>query len=233
MKPVILMAMWKRHAVVRRNVELLSLQTEPFLLVLVYSDQEDAAFCYDLARKYIFIAAIAADNFPLGRKWQVGADYCRTIGADPLIPLGSDDFLNVDFVKNACDLSKEKDFIGLIQWYCFDTSVKTIYRLMYVTPFPLGGGRIYSGRLLKKLNYKIFDEEKNHHLDDFAWEKREKHWQLIDETSVYGLAILSAKGNWDQMNPLDKILSSPNISWGKVNNIDDLMGFPVKTQLDL
>lgn len=229
------MAFWKRHEVVKRNIELLSLQTVPFILATVYSDDEDGEFIYEMKNKYPrMVRPVFAENNPLGKKWQAGVNYAKAIGADPLITLGSDDFFNVDFVKNACELSKEIDFVGLTQWWAYDSTIQQLYKLRYIADFPLGGGRIYSEKLLFQMDWELFDSEKNHHLDDYAWTKKDKTWVLLDETTPYGLQILSVKGNWNTMNPLEKILNNPaNILWSKINNIDKEMGFKVKELLTL
>lgn len=227
------MAMQGRQEVVRRNIELLALQTKAFQLVLIYSDESDGEFVYDMKYKYKFVHIVYASNDPLGKKWQAGVDYARTIGADPLIPLGSDDFFNLDFVRNACDLSEAIDFIGLTQWWVYDSTVKQLYKLRYINEFPLGGGRIISERVLNRIDWEVFDVTKNRLLDDLLWDHRDRTWQLLDETTPYGLQILSVKGRWEVMNPLDKILQSPNILHAKVNNIDDIMGFKVKEKLTL
>lgn len=158
------------------------------------------------------VKVITTPNKPLGLKWQQCANYARTIKADPLIILGSDDMLSPDFVANACNKIKQGfHFIGLKRFYVLHSKKK--YTIDYKPAMPIGGGRVYSAELLDSINWKVFNPSKNRHLDDDGWQnvlKSGKKILLIQDIKHHGLELTALKGNWAMMNPFNKY--HPNIS---------------------
>jgi hypothetical protein len=149
-------------------------------------------------------------NKPLGRKWQIGLNDC--FDADPLIITGSDDILARGFIARACELIEEGyDFIGLQQFW--QHNQETAYLCNYKATQPIGGGRIYSKRMLEHLNYRLFDVNKDRHLDDFAMRairNSKMRIKIVHDIEREGLEIHAIKGNWSMMNPFT--LQHPNIS---------------------
>jgi hypothetical protein len=225
---IILIAMHRRHEVMKINLQLLSKQDCE--IVVVVSDFIDSNFVRSLNLSNVYVTEWP--NQPLGAKWQHGVDYARTFDPDMLIILGSDDFLNADYIKNASRLIKKYDFIGLTQWWIKDLStprgrqetIKIRYNPQYFY-CPIGGGRIYSRKCLKDLNYQLFDSQLSRKLDNLGWDSlRYNHkFKVIDNTSDEGLEILSVKGTWDMINPLGPLLQAHTTEWEMNNTLN--MGF--------
>jgi hypothetical protein len=143
-------------------------------------------------------------NKPLGVKWQQGINIAKKIGADPVIILGSDDQLNPEFIDNALKLlDKGYDFIGLRQYRVKHNG--TLYTFNYRPIMPIGGGRVYTAKMLKAFNWKLF-EPKDKHLDDFGWKQVTKSKMkaiLITDAEYNGLLVTANKGNWVMLNPFN------------------------------
>lgn len=219
MNPIVVMAVYGRRPLVEINLRLLTEQK--CQLVVMASLQDDFDFLRQLKLKNLQI--IPAPNSPLGRKWQMGVDQSRILDADPLIILGSDDFLNQNFIERACELSPIHDFICFNEWHIYAPKDKKSYSLKYKTMFPLGGGRVYSREFLDRRQWRLFDAEKERLLDDFAWQTTEYKDSILFNPA--GMHILAVKGQWEQLNPLDKILSADSISWKEVKTLDHLFNF--------
>ena len=202
MNPYVLIATHNRLSITKKNIECL-LKCDVGVILVVSDKGEYAVF------KQLFptISVIHHANYPLGLKWQSGVDVARHLKADPLIINGSDDILSPKFFSKVNGLMEEGyHFIGLKSWYVYD--LKTVYRFDYLAALPLGGGRAYSRKLLEKIGYKLFDVRRERHLDDFGWASalRSKMEKIILNEPL----ILSVKGNWPVMNPVNKMFGSRN-----------------------
>ena len=225
MNPIIVMAMWGRRELVRKNLEMLDAQ-----VIVASSLQEDFDFLRSL--KVNNLQILPTSNRPLGAKWQHAVDAARLLGADPLIILGSDDFLSAGFVAKACHLTKDFDFIYFDKWYIFDTQSRKSYALDYqMARFgkpPLGSGRIYSKKFLDAHSGRLFDNGIDSRLDDYAWDQvNHANDQLLMNPD--GMAVLAVKGPHEQLNPLSRILASDAIKWSECA-IDQYFNFskPIK-----
>lgn len=202
MNPYVLIATHKRVEITKKNIECL-LKCDVGVILIV-SDREE----FDLFKQlFPVISVIHHANYPLGLKWQSGVDVARHLKADPLIINGSDDILSPKYFQRVADLLEEgHHFIGLKSWYVYD--LKTVYRFDYLASIPLGGGRAYSRALLEKIGYKLFDVRKERHLDDYGWSgviSSKLSKVLLNEP-----LILSVKGDWPVMNPVNKMFASRN-----------------------
>lgn len=147
----------------------------------------------------------------MGLKWQQGVNYAKKIKADPLIILGSDDILKPGFVDNAIKLLNKYDFIGLKRYYIKHSKKK--YTIDYKPFQPIGGGRVYSAKVLDAINWKVFHPGMNKHLDDFGFNavlKTQLPLVLITDIKKHGLELVAVKGSWPMMNPFNRY--HPNIS---------------------
>jgi len=224
MNPVVLIAMYGRKRLVQTNLELLHKQ-KCKVVVITYSDS-DYLFVREMDMDNVHICT--APNEPLGRKWQIGVDYCKNLGADPLITLGSDDFLSSGFVEQAVNY-KELDFIFFTQWHIHDSLTGKDYFLKYKNMFPLGSGRVFFKRFLERNNWTLFDKDRSRLLDDYAWDSIKYHDRLM--INPPGMKLLSVKGNWETMNTLEGILeASEKIEWWLDMSIDHHFGYdrPIK-----
>lgn len=211
--PVVLMCTHERKEITMTNIRMLKKQKCKVAVVvssigeqILYSGFADYVFKYP--------------NKPLGNKWQHGVDMVRMI-ANPLIIVGSDDIVSADFIEQSRRWMKDGfDFVGFSSWYIYDDTLKESYRATYQKRnenLTIGAGRVYSKRFIEQVEGKLFNTIMDKKLDDFGFIQVQKHAQkikIIKDTPM----IMSVKGNWKQMNPIDKILKSPNIEAVKISN---------------
>jgi len=222
MNPVILIAMYGRKKLVQTNLELL--QKQKCTVVVITSSDSDYLFIRDLDMDNVH--SCVAPNQPLGTKWQIGVDYCKNINADPLIILGSDDFLSSGFVEQAINY-KELDLIFFTQWHIHDSLSKKDYFLRYKNFFALGSGRVFYKRFLDRNNWIVFDKDRSRLLDDYAFDSIKYYDKVL--VNPPGMKLLSIKGAWEVMNPIEHILSaSDKIDWWPEVSIDHHFGYDRK-----
>jgi hypothetical protein len=226
MNPVVVMAMYGRRDLVEINLRMLSCQ-----VVVCCSTDEDYQFLRWLGLPNLKI--VSTMNYPLGRKWQDGVNAARDLGADPLIILGSDDFLSTGFAEKASELSKKHDFTFFDEWFMYDQftgrAYKCYYNMMKFNKPPLGSGRIFSKKFLIKHDWKVFDGSLNIKLDDFAYDRMNSDDEVC--LNPPGLHVLAVKGRHDSMNPLERILRAETINWEYTDRLDSYFNFkkPIKT----
>lgn len=153
--------------------------------------------------EYENLHVVKYTNWPLGQKWQQGVNYAKKIGADPVIILGSDDELNPEFIPNALEYLKEYHFIGLKRYWVKHEGKR--YLIDYKPVQPLGGGRVYSKRLLDSIGWKLF-KNLDRKLDDFGWEqvvKSKARFLLVQNIEKVKMEITAVKGDWPMLNPFD------------------------------
>lgn len=197
MIPVVVIATHERIAITKTNVDLLSQQSFKPEIVIVVSDPAEAKH-FEHATHIIHAA-----NHPLGRKWQAGINYARTLSASHVIVTGSDDILCTNFIRRFCGLAP---FVGLQKWFVLNGGV--LYLFDYLAKQCLGGGRIYSKALLDTCNWQIFDTGASKLLDDFGYKVQTSRSIVTDEA-----CILAVKGPWKTMNPFHAHLNSPNVKF--------------------
>jgi hypothetical protein len=205
MTPVVIIATHKRVEITCRNIESLQAQSVVPKIVIVCSLESEAdLFC----ERYDRLSVIVTKNNPIGAKWQQGVMWSEVNKAPFIIITGSDDILGKGFIEQAQQyIEQGYDFIGVKRWYVHDVKNKKVHLLDYRANLPLGGGRVYSKAFLDRIDWKLF-EPKDKHLDDFGWKQVKDHAKkiIIDND----LKILSVKGDWPVMNPVEKMLSHPN-----------------------
>lgn len=191
--PVVVICTHNRLTITTYNIY--SLLKQKCKIVLVVSALEERIH---YAKIFPEITVLTHPNVPLGAKWQHGVQHAYSLEANPLIILGSDDLLSLDFVSKVTAYMHDiSDFIGLSKWYIHYKG-KAFY-CQYLANIPLGGGRCYSYDLLKKLNGKLFDTKLNRHLDDYSSVNIKKLGIFCHDLSD-SVSIHAVKGDWPVLN---------------------------------
>lgn len=159
-------------------------------IVLVVSDKEEEEYF----RQYP-IHVRRFPNSPLGAKWQHGVDEARKLGG-PIMILGSDDILEPNCIdRYRVLLSEGHDFIGLKRWWIHHQG--KAYLCEYLADQPLGGGRCYSERLLRRIRYSLFHVKHIRRLDDHGW-RMAGGGLILNEGLIHAV-----KGDWPVLNPFN------------------------------
>ena len=99
--PVVVIATHERKELTTKNINELLLMTPKPKIVIVCSSQDELEYYKELG-----VNVVHYPNRPLGAKWQAGVNVAAKLGANPLIILGSDDFINNDYLKFALQKSE-------------------------------------------------------------------------------------------------------------------------------
>ena len=96
---VICIAIWNRHQILKRIVNLIDSYNLPFSVgfILIYSQDSD----YNLFPEKSNVHFIYSPNKPLGSKWQTGIYSSQLFDTKMLMILGSDDMVSEDYMKAA------------------------------------------------------------------------------------------------------------------------------------
>lgn len=200
--PIVLICTHLRLEITCYNIEsLLRQSVVPKIILCVSSQQEFHYF----KTKYHTVVVVRHPNTPLGSKWHHGVQMSRTLNANPLIILGSDDILGENYIENCTKLTLVGNhFIGLQRFYIHQKG--NAYLVDYLANMPIGSGRCYSAEMLKKLDYNIFDTQRNKHLDDLGFDKTrasELKVKWVRDVIGENLIVHAIKGDWPMMNPVN------------------------------
>lgn len=204
LKVVAVMASHQRPEITKRACkELQSMGCEVVLVVSTHSDME----------ALIEFNPVQFPNEPLGAKWQHAVDVAKTKNPDLLVTCGSDDILCKDYLKNAYKLIlKGFEMVGVSAWHMEETRTKRTWRAHYkhVPDFPVGSGRVFTKSLLNRIGWQLFDTKADRRLDDKAMSHKIKKY-ISTEIEKDGLIVTAIKGDWIQLNPLNKFFKAPTI----------------------
>lgn len=197
MNPVVVICTHDREDITSLNINTLLNQSVVPKIVLVVSHRNEII---NYKVKFPQINIIFHPNTPLGDKWCAGIQLANKLNCDPLIITGSDDILGGHYIKNACELIERGfHFIGLKKYWVHHR--KNAFLIDYLASQPLGGGRVYSRKMLEVINFKVFDSLANRKLDDQGFSLvKSSGLQFVIIDSVDKFTIHSVKGNWIMMN---------------------------------
>lgn len=198
---MVLICTYERIGITCYNIRSLLKQGSEVMLI-VSSNVEFGVYLNLFPGIYIFMHS----NSPLGAKWQYGVQQCCNLKAEYVIILGSDDILGSKYLESCIKLAaKGHDFIGCKQWFVHHNG--KAFLCNYQITQPLGGGRFYSKELLDKMEWKLFQQGSNRHLDDYAMlgiNKNSVSPYVSTDVIGDGLEIHAIKGNWVTMNPFNR-----------------------------
>ena len=135
--------------------------------VIIYSSREDGRFLKD----FDLIKTKKVKNEPLSFKWNEAVKSLKDVDFDAVILLGSDDYVDVNFVQfienniGNFDLIAFKDIYfehpsGFYYWPGYQNNRKGE---------PAGAGKTYSREFLESINFELFPGSQNNSLDGMSW----------------------------------------------------------------
>lgn len=180
-------------------------------IILVVSKKSELEYY-----KKIFptITVVKHRNKPIGGKWQAGVNAARKKDASAVIILGSDDILSKGYIE-ACQkkLDVGIDLFGLKQWFIYWEERHKLYLFHYNSPYPLGGGRMFSKRALDKINWRLYRKDLTESLDRYSYSAANKNGirtETLINTTRSDTMILAYKGGWPVKNPIEGTFKSPS-----------------------
>jgi hypothetical protein len=142
----------------------------------------------DIAAELGF-GTVERQNRPLGRKWNDGYQLAGRVGVDYVIPFGTDDFVTADFITGYLPSEREVRCSRLSSVVREDGQQIAPLRIHY------DGGdgiRIWPTGLLKPLNYRPIEEDRDRAMDTSMLKQIQSHshltmryfdidpWQIVD-----------------------------------------------------
>lgn len=157
MKVVFIVPFYKRLDLTELCFRELSKQGCP-----IYSVGSEGAKSKELADKYS-VNYIEFENYPVSNKNNALLKSLKGVNYDYAILIGSDNFVNANFVKNYTTyLEENKPLVtqlNSVYFYNQKTKNKTLYKGL------TGVGRAFSRKLIERINYKLWEDGKNSGLD--------------------------------------------------------------------
>lgn len=157
---IILIPVWKRHEILQYCMNKLKKMNLQKNIIYIVSNREDL----NIVKKNGFNFCLSV-NKPLGFKFNTMIKLVKNLDCKYFMILGSDDFIEKDYISKSLNLIDKYDVIGT------NTQIihikKDIYKRSYNGHYnrTFGSGRIYTKEMAEKLNYDFFDENINHSLD--------------------------------------------------------------------
>jgi len=137
------------------------------------------------------ISHIVQDNFPVSEKFNTGADWIKNMGFDYCLITGSDDVISTDTFKRIYDEAQSEnnyDLIGIDSIYFFGTVGEHKGKLVKLNHGKmLGVAKCISSRVLKAVDYRPWNVNKNYGLDAIASQciaTHVKSWKILQDTFV-------------------------------------------------
>ena len=167
-------------------------------------------------------------NNPLSFKWNMAIQLLREVDFDAVILLGSDDYIDENFLKYVQNNISKYDMIGFSDIY-FQEDGQLYYWRGYENHRkgePCGAGKVYSREFLEKINFNLFPMSRNRSLDGMSWNIVKSNTTKIHITSIkeHGLILVDIKDgegltSLSQFNHLVKVRTAPH---NKINDVKSI-----------
>jgi len=212
--------MWKRPEVFEmfaKGIEKIQSQWSNMDIQCVVAGSE-GVHSRSLCEKYNFYY-IETPNQPLARKMNTTVTKAKDLESDYVICLGSDDIIHPDLFAKYLELINDGyDYIGVTDWYFYDTNTKKSlywggYKEKWRKGHTCGAGRVLSKWLLDKWDWKIWEDQQSHILDNSMQDKlnntgHRSYTFSLKKEGLYGLDIKSSTNmtpfkKWDNANYID------------------------------
>lgn len=167
-KIIVVSAMHGRHATVKyclNKLEALGLD-----VYMAYSNAQDGLFLtqFDNVKKITHVS-----NQPLANKWNVALQAVKYVDFDAVILLGSDDYIDANFLDFIKAKIQYYEMIAFTDMY-FKKGKAKYYWSGYTNHRqgePAGAGKTYTKEFLKRINFDLFGGAVDRGLDGVSWNK--------------------------------------------------------------
>jgi len=169
-------------------------------------------------------------NSPLGSKWNSGIEAAIKSGInyDGFLFIGSSDWVSYNWVEEFAPYLEEYDMIGTTNCHFLDINDNGKKRIIHWKGYsndrkgePIGIGRMYSMRIIRKLKGKIFPENLNSGMDLYSMKNIISNGGKIkcfDNKNTKSLSISTNK--WVNMHKFDTEVKK-DINSVEVLNVDE------------
>lgn len=201
-KIIALTCMHGRHSTVKYCLDRM-----PFIdKVVIYSTDEDGEFL-----EQFDVLSGQYPNRPLSDKWNAGVMSLETLDFDAVILLGSDDYVDENFIEFVSRKIEEYEMIGFKDLY-FEDKGDLYYWGGYEGTRrgePAGAGKVYRKDFLERIGYNLFHQALERGLDGISWRRCKEANVNVLVTSIKenGLFLCDVKDG----QGMTKLESIPNL----------------------
>jgi hypothetical protein len=206
MKIAVVTAMWKRPQIFKLFAKHISKLNHATVEIRVFVVGSEGNTSRVVAESYGFNYFEMPNDY-VSDKFNYGVAQAKKWKPDYVMIAGSDDIMCNDLFSIYVGLMQRKvDFIGLIDFYIFDSSTR---RAMYWGGYttrrlgePAGAFRCLSKRLLRKMKWQPFDSGLKRGIDRTLWKKVNSisHTQCIFSIAKHNVFAVDIKSdtniNW-------------------------------------
>lgn len=211
MRIAIVSAVWQRHNIFEMfAVGCKNLMANCDAEIIVIVSGSEGLRSKQLVEKHGFIYCEMPNN-NLAEKVNAPVMIAKKLNVDYIFCMGSDDVVSVEcFNIYIRQMKKETDFIGVSDFYFYDTvSKRSLYWGGYLEKWrrghTCGAARAISKRLLNQWNWKVWEPQHNKVLDNSIQYKLDnsKHTSCIFSLKQQGVLAVDIKSQTN-MTPFEK-----------------------------
>lgn len=171
MKTVAIIPVFGRLPLLKHTIERLLNKNKVDVVICVGATEDEEMVCLKAGAKFYF-----HENMPLGKKWNYGFQKAKLEKPDVCLFVGSSDWLSDNWLPELLPYMNEFDMIGKPDFTMMDISenIRCVKWGGYVKERKdesIGIGRLISARILDKMNWKPFIDDKNNSMDHAMYNK--------------------------------------------------------------
>lgn len=149
------------------------------------------------------------ENMPLGRKWNYGFQKAREEKPDVCLFVGSSDWLSENWLPKLLPMMETVDMVGKPDFTMIDVSetMRSVFWGGYIGDRlgeSIGIGRLISARILDKMSWKPFEDNKNNSMD-FAMFNKVKQlggkYALVKDADLVPLSL--STNRWENKHKFE------------------------------
>lgn len=185
----IVSAMWQRLEladIVFSNIAHLRKQVADVIDILPVTAGSEGEKSRTVALRHGF-AYIECPNSPLGAKWNASLSLLKNQDIDGIVIVGSDDLMNEAYLRFVASTYQQGfRFFGVDYFYCLDRFSGRMFRWMSYPPGtrhdePIGLGRFIHRDYIERVEWQLWEDDKEKGLDLSMWSRQKKLSQELGE----------------------------------------------------
>lgn len=210
-KVVCVMPTHRRESITTETLKMLKNQTMLIEILVVGDSDTEKKVAQNCGCHYI-----EHENKPLSKKWQAGIAAAKKMNPDAIMICGSDSWITPKWCEIVFPYTRVHDLVGINNFYACRAYPKKKVNIIHReykghrSNLPVGSGRMFSKRILEKVDWVIYPGSKNKALDSQSYRTIMKHKAKILTLPDKELKVLAIKSTWDSLNSWERYIASTN-----------------------
>jgi len=204
-KIVCIIPIHDREAITVETVKMLKRQSYPFHEIILVGDTDlEEKIARETGGHFVRFA-----NRPLSRKIQAGIDEARKFNPDAIMIVGSDDWITYKYNETYLKYIDNYDIIGNKEWLVLKVLNNENLELVRGNynnnrEDPVGAGRTITRGILDKMNWQIYNFNKESSLDSFSFKRMKAQGAKVKLLNDPEAVMCSIKSTWSCISPFNK-----------------------------